>query len=88
MPSPTLEKIRKQFPDLDNISDNELTVRIGNKYPKLLEKDNQLASEFTDLTEFTVGGAASQVYQKTTKVRQCCLARLVGVLLKVLLLQY
>jgi len=67
MPSPTLEKIRKQFPDLDNISDNELTVRIGNKYPKLLEKDNQLASEFTDLTEFTVGGAASQVYQKTTK---------------------
>jgi hypothetical protein len=67
MPSPTLEKIRKQFPDLDDISDNELTVRIGNEYPELLEKDNELASEFTDLTEFTVGGAASQVYQKTTK---------------------
>ena len=67
MPSPTLEKIRKQFPELDDISDNELTVRIGNKYPKLLEKDDQLAGDFTDLTEFTVGGAASQVYQKTTK---------------------
>jgi len=67
MSSPTLEKIRKQFPDLDDISDNELTVRIGNEYPELLEKDNQLANEFTDLTEFTVGGAASQVYQKTTK---------------------
>ena len=66
MPSPTLEKVRKRFPQLDNLSDNELTVRIGNTYPKLLEKDKELADEYTDLTEFTVGGAASQVGQKVS----------------------
>ena len=64
MPSPTLKEVRKRFPQLDNLSDNELTVRIGNTYPKLLEKDKDLANEFTDLTEFTLGGAASQVGQK------------------------
>jgi len=67
MPSPTLKEVRKRFPQLDNLSDNELTVRIGNTYPKLLEKDKELADEYTDLTEFTVGGAASQIYQKATK---------------------
>jgi hypothetical protein len=66
MPSPTLEKIRKRFPDLDSVPDNELTVRIGNTYPKLLEKDEVLANEYKDFTEFTVGGAASQVGQKVS----------------------
>ena len=64
MPSPTLEKIRKRFPDLDDVPDNELTVRIGNTYPKLLEKDEVFASEYKDFTEFTIGGAASQVRQR------------------------
>ena len=64
MPSPTLKEVRKRFPQLDNLSDNELTVRIGNTYPKLLEKDKELEDEYIDLTEFTVGGAASQVGQK------------------------
>lgn len=66
MPSPTLEKVRKRFPQLDSLSDNELTVRIGNTYPKLLEKDKELADEYTDLTEFTLGGAASQIGQKVS----------------------
>lgn len=66
MPSPTLEKIRKRFPDLDDVPDNELTVRIGNTYPKLLEKDEVFASEYKDFTEFTIGGAASQVGQKVS----------------------
>ena len=39
MPSPTLAKIRERFPDLDDVPDNELTVRIGNTYPKLLDED-------------------------------------------------
>ena len=66
MPSPTLAKIRERFPDLDNVPDNELTVRIGNTYPKLLDEDEELASEYKGYTEFTLGGAASQVGQKVS----------------------
>ena len=66
MPSPTLAKIRERFPDLDDVPDNELTVRIGNTYPKLLDEDEELASEYKGYTEFTLGGAASQVGQKVS----------------------
>jgi len=64
MPSSTLQKVRELYPEFDDIPDNQLTVRLGNKYPKLLEKDNEFAKEYKGLTEFTVGGAASQISQK------------------------
>lgn len=67
MPSQTLNDLRSRYPQLRDIPDNELTVRVGNKYPHLLERDKDFASEFKGLTSTTAGGVASQVYQRGVK---------------------
>ena len=67
MPSKTLSAIRETYPQLNHIPDNEIIVKIGNKYPKALQLDKELASEHEKLTSFTAGGAAYDVYTRGVK---------------------
>ena len=61
MASNTLNKLRAKYPKLENVSDEVLTVQIGNKYPQWLEADEQFKSDYDNLTSTTIGGMASQM---------------------------
>lgn len=67
MPSSTLQKVRELYPEFDAIPDKQLTVRLGNKYPKLLEKDDEFASNHKDYTSLSTGEEFQQAYGSFVK---------------------
>jgi len=66
MPSPTLEKLRTHYPEFDEISDKDLTVRVGNKYPNLLKKDEEFLKEYTDYSTVSTGEELQHAYKSFT----------------------
>ena len=67
MPSSTLERVRKQYPQLADVDDRNLTVRLGNKYPKLLQEDEEFRSDFEEYTTVSTGDRMRQAYGSFVK---------------------
>ena len=57
MPSRTLDTLRSKFPKLRENSDEEITVALGSRFPKLAEEDPDFAKDYSLFTRNPVAGA-------------------------------
>ena len=48
--SETIRLVRKKYPAYNDLSDDELTLAIGNKYPVYLSQDEEFEDDFNSLT--------------------------------------
>ena len=61
MSSKTLDKLRSVYPQLKNNTDEEITVALGNRYPRLAEDDPDFAKDYSLYTRNPVAGAVEDV---------------------------
>lgn len=61
MPSPTLDALRARYPKLRENTDEEITVALGKKYPKLAQDDPAFAKDYSLYTRNPVAGAVEDL---------------------------